>query len=159
MIHGINPGPNLFIEKGEAVYTIFWAMLLANIIFFIIGLAGAKLFARITFIPTSILWPMVFVFCIVGSYAVNLSVVDVYVALIFGVLGYLMRLFGFSVIPMTIGLILGGVLELRLGQTMTMVKGNWWIILERPISVFFILSTILVFIMPMIKTYWNKRKV
>src|SRR5699024_2890043 len=49
MIHGINPGPNLFIENGEAVYTIFWSMLLANIIFFIIGLAGAKLFARITF--------------------------------------------------------------------------------------------------------------
>ncbi|MEH8044476.1 tripartite tricarboxylate transporter permease [Gallibacterium anatis] len=158
MIHGINPGPNLFIENGEAVYTIFWSMLLANIIFFIIGLAGAKLFARITFIPTSILWPMVFVFCIVGAYAVNLSVVDVYVALIFGVLGYLMRLFGFSVIPLTIGLILGGVLELRLGQTITMVKGNWWLILERPISVFFILATVLVFTMPIIKIYWNKIK-
>src|SRR5699024_4106122 len=115
-------------------------------------------FARITFIPTSILWPMMFVFCIVGAYAVNLSVVDVYVALIFGVLGYLMRLFGFSVIPLTIGLILGGVLELRLGQTITMVKGNWWIILERSISVFFILATALVFTMPIIKNYWNKIK-
>ncbi|MFZ7250936.1 tripartite tricarboxylate transporter permease, partial [Avibacterium avium] len=156
MIHGINPGPNLFIENGEVVYTIFWAMLLANIILFFIGLAGAKLFARIAFIPTSILWPMVFVFCIVGAYAVNLSVVDVYISLIFGVLGYLMRLCGFSVIPLTIGLILGSVLELRLGQTITMFKGNWWIILERPISIFFILSTILVFAMPAIKSYYKR---
>lgn len=156
MIHGINPGPNLFIEKGEAVYTIFWAMLLANIVFFIIGLFGAKLFARVTLIPTSILWPMVFAFCIVGSYAVNLSLIDIYITLIFGLLGYLMRLFGFSVIPMTIGLILGGVLELRLGQTITMLKGDWLSIFERPISIFFIVSTILALSIPIIKSYKSK---
>ncbi|ETD68028.1 membrane protein [Pelistega indica] len=153
MIHGINPGPNLFIEKGETIYTIFWAMLLANVVFVVLGLIGAKIFARITFIPTSILWPTVFVFCIVGSYSVNLSVVDIYIALIFGGLGYLMRLFGFSLIPMTIGLILGGVLELRLGQTLTMIKGNWWLILERPISLVFLLATVLALVMPMIKAY------
>lgn len=157
MVHGINPGPNLFIEKGEIVYTIFWAMLLANVIFFFIGLFGAKLFARVTFIPTSILWPIVFVLCVVGSYAVNLSIVDIYISLIFGILGYFMRIFGFSVIPMTIGLILGGVLELRLGQTITMIKGDWFSILERPISVFFILATILALIMPMIRKY-NQNK-
>lgn len=151
MIHGINPGPNLFIEQGEAVYTIFWAMLLANIVFFIIGLFGAKLFARVTFIPPSILWPMVFVFCVVGAYAVNLSVIDIYISLIFGLLGYLMRLLGFSVIPMTIGLILGGVLELRLGQTITMIKGDWLSIFERPISLFFIISTVLALILPIIR--------
>lgn len=157
MVHGINPGPNLFIEKGEIVYTIFWAMLLANVIFFFIGLFGAKLFARVTFIPTSILWPIVFVLCVVGSYAVNLSIVDIYISLIFGILGYFMRIFGFSVIPMTIGLILGGVLELRLGQTITMIKGDWFSIFERPISVFFILATILALIMPMIRKY-NQNK-
>ncbi|MDY5420941.1 tripartite tricarboxylate transporter permease [Actinobacillus porcinus] len=157
MVHGINPGPNLFIEKGEIVYTIFWAMLLANVIFFFIGLFGAKLFARVTFIPTSILWSIVFVLCVVGSYAVNLSIVDIYISLIFGILGYFMRIFGFSVIPMTIGLILGGVLELRLGQTITMIKGDWFSILERPISVFFILATILALIMPMIRKY-NQNK-
>lgn len=157
MVHGINPGPNLFIEKGEIVYTIFWAMLLANVIFFFIGLFGSKLFARVTFIPASILWPIVFVLCVVGSYAVNLSIVDIYISLIFGILGYFMRILGFSVIPMTIGLILGGVLELRLGQTITMIKGDWFSILERPISVFFILATILALIMPVIRKY-NKNK-
>lgn len=158
MVHGISPGPNLFTEHGEIVYTIFWAMLVANILFFGLGLFGAKIFARITMIPTPILWPMVFLFCVVGSYAINQSVFDIYVALCFGLIGFVMRAFGFSVIPMTIGLILGSVLELRLGQTIIMFKGDWSQLFTRPIAVGFLLCTVLVFVMPVIKVLRKKTK-
>lgn len=157
MMHGIYPGPNLFIENGDVVYTIFWAMLLGNIVLFLLGLLGAKLFARITFIPANVLWPVVFMFCMVGAYAVNQSIADVYVALVFGVIGYVMRLTGFSVIPMTIGLILGGVLELRLGQTLTMLRGDWSALFTRPIAVFFFLCTLLALAMPIWRG-WRRRR-
>lgn len=158
MIHGIYPGPNLFTENGDIVYTMFWVMLIANIIFLVLGLSCAKLFARITLIPISILWPIVFLFCMVGAYAINQSVVDIYITLAFGVIGFLMRLSGFSVIPMTIGLILGGVLELRLGQSMIMLKSDWLAIFTRPISLFFIICTVIVFVTPLIKKYIRRNK-
>lgn len=151
MIHGIYPGPNLFTEHGEAMYTMFWAMLFANIIFLILGLTGAKFFAKITFIPVAVLWPIVFLFCIVGAYSINQSVTDIYITILFGIIGYGMRYFGFSVIPMTVGLILGKVLELRLGQTMIMLDNNWLDFFTRPIAIFFILCTLVVFIIPLAK--------
>lgn len=158
MMHGIYPGPNLFIENGEVVYTIFWAMLLGNVVLFFLGIIGAKLFARMTFIPADVLWPCVFMFCMVGAYAVNQSLADVHIALIFGVIGYGMRLAGFSVIPMTIGLILGGVLELRLGQTLSMLRGDWSLLFTRPIAVFFLFCTALALVMPLWRIWRHGRQ-
>ncbi|MGY0400111.1 MAG: tripartite tricarboxylate transporter permease [Ostreibacterium sp.] len=157
MIHGINPGPNLFTENGNVVYTLFWTMLFANIVFCILGMVGAKFFARITFIPMPILWPIVFGFSIIGAYSINQSIDDIYIALFFGVMGYFMRMFGFSVIPMTIGLILGSVLEIRLGQSILMLDGDLWLILTRPISLFFIGCTVLVFSIPSYQ-YFSRSK-
>ena len=85
-------------------------------------------------------------FSIVGAYALDQSMVDVWIALIAGIVGYLMRLFGFSVVPLAIGLILGGMLEQRLGQSMVMLDEQWWLMLSRPIClVFFILTALALF--------------
>ncbi|MGA0435640.1 MAG: tripartite tricarboxylate transporter permease, partial [Flavobacteriales bacterium] len=118
MVHGLRPGPTMFTEQSTFVFAIFWSMLLVNVLFFFIGLYGARIFARATLIPLTILWPMVFLFSIVGAYALDQSMIDVWIALIFGVIGYLMRRYGFSVVSLAIGLILGGMLEKRLGQSM-----------------------------------------
>ena len=99
MVHGLRPGPTMFTEQADFAYAIFWSMMLVNILFFIVGLRGAKLFARVTLIPVQVLWPSVFIFSIVGAYALDQSMFDVWVALISGVLGYFMRRYGFSVVP------------------------------------------------------------
>ncbi|MFZ9065214.1 MAG: tripartite tricarboxylate transporter permease, partial [bacterium] len=128
MVHGLRPGPTMFTEQSTFVFAIFWSMLLVNVLFFFIGLYGARIFARATLIPLTILWPMVFLFSIVGAYALDQSMIDVWIALIFGVIGYLMRRYGFSVVSLAIGLILGGMLEKRLGQSMVMLDEQWWLI-------------------------------
>lgn len=148
MVHGLRPGPTMFTEQAEFAFTIFWSMLFVNVLFFIIGLSGAKLFARVTLVPTHILWPIVFTFSIVGAYALEQSMMDVWIALGFGVIGFLMRRYGYSVVPMAIGLILGGMLETRLGQSMVMLDEQWWLMLARPLSLFFFVLTALALVGP-----------
>lgn len=143
MVHGLQPGPTMFTEQAEFAYAIFWAMLLVNVMFIFVGLFGAKIFARVTFVPVQILWPIVFTFSIVGAYALDQSMLDVYIALASGVIGYFMRRFGYSVVPLAIGLILGGMLEKRLGQSLIMLDDQWWLMFTRPLSLLFFVLTIL----------------
>ena len=143
MVHGLRPGPTMFTEQSTFVFAIFWSMLLVNVLFFFVGLYGARIFARATLIPLTILWPMVFLFSMVGAYALDQSMIDVWIALIFGVIGYLMKRYGFSVVSLAIGLILGGMLEKRLGQSMVMLDEQWWLIATRPLSLLFLILTVL----------------
>ena len=133
----------MFTQQAEFAFAIFWSMFFVNILFFFIGLYGAKIFARVTLIPTRILWPVVFIFSIVGAYALDQSMLDVWIALGAGVVGFFMRRYGFSVVPMAIGLILGGMLETRLGQSMVMLDEKWWLMFSRPLALFFFVLTAL----------------
>lgn len=150
LVHGLRPGPTMFTDQANFAFAIFWSMLFVNLLFLAIGLYGAKLFARVTLIPTQVLWPCVFMFSIVGAYALAQSMFDVWVALIAGVVGYFMRVFGFSVVPLAIGLILGGILEQRLGQSMVMLDEKWWLMTTRPICLVFFILTALALFGPMI---------
>ncbi|MDG2378817.1 MAG: tripartite tricarboxylate transporter permease [Tateyamaria sp.] len=157
MIHGLQPGPTMFTEQAEFAYAIFWAMLLVNITFIFVGLFGAKIFARVTFLPVQILWPIVFTFSIVGAYALDQSMLDVYIALASGVIGYFMRRFGYSVVPLAIGLILGGMLEKRLGQSLIMLDDQWWLMFARPLSLLFFVLTILALFGPFFWRLFTQR--
>lgn len=158
MVHGVRPGPTMFTEQADFAYAIFWSMMLVNVLFFFIGLKGAKLFARVTLIPVQVLWPSVFVFSIVGAYALDQSMFDVWVALISGVIGFFMRRYGFSVVPLAIGLILGGMLEMRLGQSMVMLDEKWWLMFSRPLTLLFLVLTALALIGPAIWGRLVKRR-
>ena len=143
MVHGVRPGPTMFTEQAESVYAIFWSMLLVNILFFLVGLRGAKVLAGVTLILVQILWPTVFVFSIDGTYALDQSIFDVWVALTAGVVGVFMHHYGFSDAPLAIGLILGGMLEQRLGQPMMRLDEKWWLMFTRPLTLFFFILTAL----------------
>ncbi|WP_319544654.1 tripartite tricarboxylate transporter permease [Ruegeria conchae] len=150
MVHGLRPGPTMFTEQADFAFAIFWSMMLVNVIFFFIGLWGAKIFARVTLIPIQILWPIVFIFSIVGAYALEQSMMDVWIAIGSGIVGFFMRRHGFSVVPMAIGLILGGMLETRLGQSMVMLDEQWWLMFTRPLALFFFVLTGLALFGPMV---------
>mgnify|MGYP002083597703 CR=1 FL=1 len=89
IIQGIRPGPHLFNEQPQLLYAVFASMLAANLIYLVLGLYAAKLFARISLIPPSFLWPSVFAMCAIGAYAPAQSMIDVWTMLIFGVIGAL----------------------------------------------------------------------
>jgi putative tricarboxylic transport membrane protein len=141
MVHGLRPGPHLFTEQPHLLYSIFFAMLAANVIFLVLGMVGAKLFARVTLIPRTFLWPSVFVLAVVGSYGLNQSLIDVWVMLIFGLLGFVLRRYGFSAAPIIMGLILGELVENTLKQSLLIFEHNWLLFFYRPIvDIFFTLT-------------------
>lgn len=157
MVHGIRPGPHLFIEQPDFLYAIFAAMFVANVLFLGIGTAGAKLFARITLIPNAFLWPAVFVLAVVGSYSLEQNVVDIYVMLAFGLIGYIGRRYGFSPAPIIMGLVLGEMVENTLKQSLIIFDHNWLRFLERPIVDVFFVLTLLGFFSPLIFKLFQRK--
>ncbi|MCZ6452897.1 MAG: tripartite tricarboxylate transporter permease [Alphaproteobacteria bacterium] len=143
MMHGFRPGPYLIRETPEFVYAIFGSMLMANVMFFFLGMVGAKVFARVTLIPRTFLWPVVLVFSVVGSYALNQSPFDVYVMLISGVLGYVMLRHGFGPAPFVMGLILGRLVEDNWSNAMVFYDHEMIRFLESPIVVAFLLMSLI----------------
>ena len=146
VMHGFRPGPYLMNETPHFIYAIFGAMLIANFMFLGIGLAGAKIFSRITLIPKTFLWPSVFVFSLVGAYSYSSSLFDVWVMLIAGIVGFVMRRHGFGPAPLVMGLILGPLVEERLSQSMILFDNNWLRFFESPIvNLFFFLTALSIF--------------
>ena len=135
IMHGFRPGPYLVQQTPEFIYAIFGAMLVANVLFLCIGLAGAKVFSRITMIPPTFLWPAVFVFSMIGAYAYSGSLFDVWVMLAAGVGGFTLKRHGFGPAPLVMGLILGAMVEERLSQSMIMFDNNWLRFFDSPIVV------------------------
>lgn len=142
IMHGFRPGPYLMNETPHFIYAIFIAMLLANFMFLGVGLAGAKIFSRITLIPRTILWPSVFVFSVIGAYSGASSLFDVWVMLIAGIGGFIMLRHGFGPAPFVMGLILGKLVEESLSQAMIIFDNNWLRFFERPFAVLFFCLTI-----------------
>ncbi len=142
-VQGLRPGPYLFDEQPGLLYGIFFAMLLANVLFLVFGLLGAKLFSRISLVPTTLLWPTVFALCFVGAYGLEQSLVDVWVMLFAGLIGFGLKRYGFSPAPIIMGLVLGGLVETSLAQSMIIFDQQWTGFLSRPISlVFFALALV-----------------
>jgi len=143
LVHGLRPGPHIFEETPTLLYTIFLAMLLANVAFLFLGVVGAKLFARITLIPVTFLWPTVIILACVGAYALEQSMVDVWIMVIAALLGFVLKRYGFSAAPIIMGLILGALVEGSLKQSLIIFDHSWWGFFERPIVlVFFALTAI-----------------
>ena len=149
-IHGLRPGPYLFQEQPGLLYSIFFAMLLANLLFLFVGLAGAKLFSRISLVPKTLLWPTVFVLCFVGSYGLKQSMVDVWVMLAAGLAGFALKRHGFGPAPIIMGLVLGGLVETSLAQSMIIFDQDWTGFLRRPVALaFFTLAAASVLVPPL----------
>ncbi|WP_221801388.1 tripartite tricarboxylate transporter permease [Oceanobacter mangrovi] len=110
-IHGLNPGPMLLTEKPEMFWFTVGNLTLANIFVLIFGLTGIKLFTKIVEMPKGILIPLIFLLSIVGAYAINNSIADIWWMLGFGVLGYFMKLYGYQVGPVILGVILSRLID------------------------------------------------
>ena len=132
-IHGIQSGPLFISQNPQLAYGIFAAYLLAHPIMVLILGASARWMLRIVSVPKSALFPVVLVLCVVGAYALNNTMSNVYVLLAFGVLGYLMVKFGFPLAPFILGVILGDQIEVNLIRAI-MTDANPWLFVTHPIS-------------------------
>jgi putative tricarboxylic transport membrane protein len=110
-IHGLNPGPMLMIEQPHMFWFMVGALVLANVFLLIFGLTGIKIFTKIVEIPKGILIPLIMLLSVVGAYAVNNSIIDVYWMLGFGVFGYFLKIYGYQLGPIVLGVILSRLID------------------------------------------------
>ena len=122
-IQGLTPGYGLFTTERAVTYPFICALFIANLLMLIIGMFGAKHFAKVTLTPKNILSAFVLALSIMGTYAVRGNVKDVVVMLIFGVIGYVLKLYKYNVVPIVLGLILGPIAEQGLSQAL-LLNGN-----------------------------------
>jgi putative tricarboxylic transport membrane protein len=132
-IHGIQPGPLFISQNSQLAYGIFAAYLIAHFIMLAIMFVGVRWFLRIVTVPRAILFPTILVLCVVGAYALDNTMANVYVLAVFGVVGYLMVKGGLPLAPLILGVILGDQIEINLIRAI-MTDGDPWLFLTRPIS-------------------------
>ncbi|MFG1358873.1 tripartite tricarboxylate transporter permease [Xanthobacter tagetidis DSM 11602] len=147
-LKGLNPGPMLFVNNPQTIYAVFTIFILANLLMIPLGLMALKAGTALLRFPRRILIPIILMFCIVGSYAVNNSGYGVVLMLVFGVLGFLMEEHEIPVAPCVLGIVLGKLLEESFVTSMIKADGNLLAFFERPISGTLGVLTILVFVWP-----------
>jgi putative tricarboxylic transport membrane protein len=143
----LRPGPNLLIETPHLFWFTVGNLTLANIFMLIFGLTGIRIFTKIIECPKSILLPVIIVLSVVGTYAIQNSITDVYWMLGFGVLGYFMKMYGYEVAPVILGVILGPLMDVSYRRAMISVQDSvptfLWEFVVNPISLVLALSILL----------------
>lgn len=124
LIHGLAPGPRLFADQPDLMYSIFIGLFVINILMMFIGLMAIRFAARLIMVPTSVIVPTVTLLSFVGIYSVSHSFFNVGVLLGSGILGYIIRKLGYSIAPLSIGFVLGPILENSLRQSLTIADGD-----------------------------------
>ncbi len=138
MIHGIVPGPQLFMEYSELVYAIFAATALAALIMLFMEFYGLRVFVKLLSIPKSYLLPIIFAMCCVGAYGLNSRIFDIWSVVVFGLIGYGFSLFGVPVAPFIIGFILGPMTETNLRRGLMLSRNSLEPLFSSPICMFFL---------------------
>lgn len=156
LIQGLQPGRDLFTDQAQITYAVILGFLLANILMGIVGLLGAKYLVRVASLPQSILAPIIVALCVVGSYAINNNLFDVYAMLVFGTAGYFLRKTGFPPAPIVLGIILGNIAEPGLRQSLNLAEGSVLAYyLYRPICIVLLALILLSLFFPLLM---NRRK-
>jgi len=134
MVHGITPGPLLIQEQPDLFWGFVASMYVGNVVLLILNLPLVGLFVNLLRIPYAYMYPCILAFCILGCYSVNNSLIDVWIMLAMGGVGYVLRKFEYDLAPVALGLVLGPMLELSLRQSLALSGGSYGIFLERPIA-------------------------
>jgi len=155
MLHGLIPGPLLFSQRPDIVYGIFSGLFIASIVMFLIGISGIPLWIKIIKLPKSLLAPIIFGIAFIGSYSINNRMLEVWIMLSFGIIGYFFRKRGFPVVATVIALVLGNMIEGNLCRSLIMSKGSYLIFVTRPISATLLFISVVSFVIPI---YRNRKK-
>ena len=156
-IKGLNPGPSIFINNPVAIYAIFMVFILANLLMLPLGIAAIKSAKQLLRAPRELLMPVILLFCIVGSFAINNTAFGVVLMLVFGIAAYLMEENGFPVAPAILGMVLGAMLEEHFIRAMIRADGQFVAFFERPIAGGLAVAVIAVVLWPLAARLWRTR--
>lgn len=155
---GVQPGPQMLTEQPLLLYCIFFSMLIASTAVLIIGRQGVKAFAALLRLPYSLLGTFIVMLSMIGSYAVTNSMFEIWVMLIFGIVGFFMKKYNFSPASMILGLVLGLMMEENFRRQLLVTNGDYLSFITQPISGAFLLLSVVAALYPMISNYIKKKK-
>jgi len=156
MIHGLRPGPLLMQEHPDVFWGIITSMYTGNLMLLILNLPLIPLWVRVLRVPYYLLFPLIFLFCIIGIYSVNNEVNDVIIMAVFGALGYIMRKFGYEPAPLILAFVLGEKLEEAVRQTLIFSRGDFRVFMERPIGATLLVISALLILYPLVANLFGK---
>lgn len=155
-VKGMNPGPTVFLDQPELIYAVFISFFVANLLLLPLGYLAIKSAKQLLRVPNTVLMPVILMFCMVGTFAINNSVFGIGVLLVLGLVAYLMEQNDFPVAPAILGLVLGPLLEDSFMSSMIKADGNLLAFFERPIAAVLGVITVSIWIVPMVLA-WRRR--
>ena len=162
IMYGIQPGPLLFQNRPDLVWGLINSMYIGNVMLLILNLPLIGIFVQLLKIPSGILYPLIIAISVIGAYAINGSMTDLYLILVFGVVGYVFDKIDIPVAPLVLSLVLGGMMEQSFRQAMTISGANPKIFFSSAITitlvVMSVISILLPFILPILKKYKEEGK-
>lgn len=134
IIHGIQPGPLLMKNNPDLFWGLIASMYLGNGLLLVLNLPMIGIWVQVLKIPYRILFPLILLFCLIGAYSVSNSTFDLYIMILLGTVGYLMRKFRYEAAPLVLAFVMGPMLEQALRQSLLISGGSFMIFISRPIS-------------------------
>jgi putative tricarboxylic transport membrane protein len=150
VVNGIYPGPLLLMKEPELIHSIYISLFLINIVAFLLIIFFLRTFARVVEIPNKLLSISIMVLCLVGLYSFNLRVFDMIVALVMGVMGYVMLRMEWPFVTWVLGLVLGPIIEQRMREALSLSQGNPAIFIQSPICLTLFIISLLVIVAPFV---------
>ncbi|CDO03391.1 Tripartite tricarboxylate transporter TctA family protein [Oceanobacillus picturae] len=157
LVLGVQPGPLLMTDRPEIFWGIIASMYIGNVFLLILNLPLIPYFAKILKIPRPLLISLVIMFSIIGVYAISFNTFDLYMLLLFGVVGFVMRLFSFPAPPFILAFILGGMMEQAFRQSLTISNGSLTVFVQDPIALTLLFVALLSFVFPLIRVVRSRR--
>jgi putative tricarboxylic transport membrane protein len=156
-IQGIQPGPDVMISRPELFWGLIASMWIGNALLVVLNLPMIGLWVKLLKVPYRLLFPAIMAFSAIGIYSVNNSSFEIYLTAVFGVIGFIWIKLGCSPAPMLLGFVLGPMMEEHLRRAMLMSKGNPSVFFTRPISLAFLIATVLILIVIVLPAVRSRR--
>jgi putative tricarboxylic transport membrane protein len=158
IVHGLQPGPLLMTQNPGLFWGIVASMYIGNLMLLVLNLPLIGLWVQVLKVPYKILFPLILLFCLIGVYSIGNNVFDLYVMVGFGVLGYLMRKFGYEPAPLVLAFVLGPLMENNLRKALILSDGSFAIFVERPISLTCLVLALAILLSPLLPMLRARRK-
>jgi putative tricarboxylic transport membrane protein len=157
VVHGLQPGPLMMTQNPNVFWGIVASMYIGNAMLLVLNMPLIGMWVQVLKLPYRIMFPLILMFCIVGVFASGSAVFDVFVMVLFGVLGYLMRKFGYEPAPLVLAFVLGPMLENNLRKSLILSQGDFTIFIEKPISAVCLLLAAAVLVAPLLPVLARRR--
>jgi putative tricarboxylic transport membrane protein len=157
IIHGVTPGPLLLTQHPEIFWGLIASMYLGNVLLVILNVPLIGMWVQVLKVPYPILMPLIILFCLIGSYTIANSVMDVFLMLLFGLLGYVMKKLKYDAPPFILAFVLGPILEYSLKQSLIFSKGSFMIFVTRPIAAVCLAAALILLLLPLLPHIRGRR--